>query len=48
MLRISYISDPSRFYLIMVEWKKNKKIKKLMTEIKVMNGVSVSCIGIKL
>ena len=46
ILRISYISDPSFFYLIMVEWK--KILKKLMTEIKVMNGISVSCVGIKL
>ena len=47
ILRISYISDPSLFYLIMVEWKK-KTLKKLMTEIKVMNSISVSCVGIKL
>ena len=46
ILRISYISDPSFFYLIMVEWK--KILKKLMTEIKVMNGISVSCVGSKL
>ena len=46
ILRISYISDPSFFYLIMVEWK--KILKKLMTEIKVMNGISVSCVGTKL